>query len=64
MHRCAGGQVSTLHCREISAELTFRNKVTLARTLRTECRAPAAAALAEAAQRRIGGHERNGAPPL
>jgi hypothetical protein len=35
--RCAGGQVSTLHCREISAELTFRNKVNLARTLRTEC---------------------------
>src|SRR5215472_18372492 len=25
--RCAGGQVSTLHCREMSAELTFRNQV-------------------------------------
>jgi hypothetical protein len=35
--RCAGGEVSTLHCREISAELTFRNKVNLARTLRTQC---------------------------
>jgi hypothetical protein len=35
--RCAGDQVSTVHCRGISAELTFRNKVNLARTLRTEC---------------------------
>ena len=25
--RCAGGQVSTLHCCEMSAELTFRNQV-------------------------------------
>src|SRR5262247_4660728 len=25
--RCAGGQVSTLHCREMSAELTFGNQV-------------------------------------
>jgi hypothetical protein len=25
--RCAGDQVSTLHCREMSAELTFRNQV-------------------------------------
>jgi hypothetical protein len=23
--RCAGGQVSALHCQEIAAELTFRN---------------------------------------
>ena len=29
-HTGAGGQVSTLHCREISAELTFRNNVKLA----------------------------------
>src|SRR6516164_10764086 len=27
MQRCAGGQVSTLHCCEMSAELTFRNQV-------------------------------------
>jgi hypothetical protein len=25
--RCAGGQISALHCQEISAELTFRNQV-------------------------------------
>ena len=35
--RCTGNQVSTLDCCEISAELTFRNKANLARTLRTEC---------------------------
>jgi hypothetical protein len=27
--RCAGGQVSALHCQQIAAELTFRNQVSI-----------------------------------